>query len=109
MTAQPLKGLRILVTAYDLEQGEHRGIAVYSKSVLRCLKQAGAEVWLLTEFFDKLSEKGLRRLPGIHSRSFTMLGFLTALLWDDETNPHQFGIANLNLCEKQNDMEITFA
>ena len=65
MTAQPLKGLRILVTAYDLEQGEHRGIAVYSKSVLRCLKQAGAEVWLLTEFFDKLSEKGLRRLPGI--------------------------------------------
>ena len=57
MTAKPLKGRRILVTAYDLEQSEHRGIAVYSKSVIRCLHEAGAEVWLLTEYFDKLSEK----------------------------------------------------
>lgn len=63
MTAQPLKGRKILVTAYDLEQSEHRGIAVYSKSLMRCLHEAGAEVWLLTEFFDKLSEKGLNRLP----------------------------------------------
>ena len=30
---------------------------------MRCLHEAGAEVWLLTEFFDKLSEKGLKRLP----------------------------------------------
>ena len=63
MTSQPLKGRKILVTAYDLEQSEHRGIAVYSKSLMRCLHEAGAEVWLLTEFFDKLTEKGLRRLP----------------------------------------------
>tara|TARA_B100000674_G_scaffold495560_1_gene523315 strand:- start:1586 stop:3133 length:1548 start_codon:yes stop_codon:yes gene_type:complete len=63
MTSQPLRGRKILVTAYDLEQSEHRGIAVYSKSLMRCLHEAGAEVWLLTEFFDKLSEKGLRRLP----------------------------------------------
>ena len=63
MTTQPLKGRKILVTAYDLEQSEHRGIAVYSKSLMRCLHEAGAEVWLLTEFFDKLSEKGLNRLP----------------------------------------------
>ena len=63
MTAKPLKGRKILVTAYDLEQSEHRGIAVYSKSLMRCLHEAGAEVWLLTEFFDKLSEKGLNRLP----------------------------------------------
>ena len=63
MTSQPLKGRKILVTAYDLEQSEHRGIAVYSKSLMRCLHEAGAEVWLLTEFFDKLSEKGLNRLP----------------------------------------------
>ena len=27
MTAQSLKGRKILVTAYDLEQNEHRGIA----------------------------------------------------------------------------------
>ena len=63
MTTQPLKGRKILVTAYDLEQSEHRGIAVYSKSLIRCLHEAGAEVWLLTEYFDKLSEKGLRNLP----------------------------------------------
>ena len=63
MTTQPLKGRKILVTAYDLEQSEHRGIAVFSKSLMRCLHEAGAEVWLLTEFFDKLTEKGLNRLP----------------------------------------------
>ena len=63
MTSQPLKGRKILVTAYDLEQSEHRGIAVYSKSLMRSLHEAGAEIWLLTEFFDKLSEKGLNRLP----------------------------------------------
>ena len=63
MAAQNLQGRKILVTAYDLEQSEHRGIAVYSKSLMRCLHEAGAEVWLLTEFFDKLSEKGLKRLP----------------------------------------------
>ena len=65
MTAKPLKGRKILVTAYDLEQNEHRGIAVYSKSLIHCLNEAGAEVWLLTEFFDKLSEKGIRKLPRI--------------------------------------------
>ena len=65
MTAKSLKGRKILVTAYDLEQNEHRGIAVYSKSLIHCLHEAGAEVWLLTEFFDKLSEKGLRKLPKI--------------------------------------------
>ena len=65
MTTKSLKGRKILVTAYDLEQNEHRGIAVYSKSLLHCLNDAGAEVWLLTEFFDKLGEKGLRKLPKI--------------------------------------------
>ena len=36
-------GLKVLVTAYDLEQSEHRGIAVYSKSLLNYLNEAGAE------------------------------------------------------------------
>ena len=44
----PLKGKRIIVTAWDLEHGEHRGIANYSKNLLRSLKSLGAEVWLLT-------------------------------------------------------------
>ena len=64
MTTQLLKGRKILVTSYDLEHSVHRGIAAYSKSLIRCLAEAGAEVWLLTEFFDNLSEKGLKLLPG---------------------------------------------
>ena len=57
-----LAGRRILVTAYDLEQSEHRGIAVYTKALIHCLSRAGAEVWLLTEFDEPLSAPGLKSL-----------------------------------------------
>ena len=63
MTSQPLKGRKVLVTGKDLEESEHRGISVYSKSLIRSLASAGAEVWLLTQFFDDRSSKGLKRLP----------------------------------------------
>ena len=49
ITDQPLKGLKLVVCGYELEQREHRGIAVFSKGLLRSLKQSGAEVWLLSE------------------------------------------------------------
>ena len=62
-TALPLSGQRIVVTAYDLEQSEHRGIAVYSKAIIRALHALGAEIWLLTEFDDELKASGLRKLP----------------------------------------------
>ena len=48
-TNQPLRGLKLVVCGFELEQREHRGIAVFSKGLLRSLKQAGAEVWLLSE------------------------------------------------------------
>ena len=80
MTAKSLKGQKILITAFDLEQSEHRGIAVYSKSLIRCLNEAGAEVWLLTEFFDKLSEKGLRGLPKITQSLIHSARVLNSLL-----------------------------
>ena len=64
MKPQLLKGKKILVTSYDLEHSEHRGIAAYSKALISCLSEAGAEVWLLTEFFDHLSESRLKFLPG---------------------------------------------
>ena len=57
-----LAGRKILVTAYDLEQSEHRGIAVYTKAIIHCLRRAGAEVWLLTEFHEPLSGPGLKSL-----------------------------------------------
>ena len=58
---QRLLGKRILVTALDLEQREHRGIAVYSKSLIRHLRRMGAEVWLLTQFKPITSD--LQQLP----------------------------------------------
>ena len=61
--ASRLKGKRIVVTAYDLEQSEHRGIAVYSKALIRSLRETGAEVWLLTEFDFPMRSAGLHRLP----------------------------------------------
>ena len=61
--AEPLRGLRVLVTAIDLEQSEHRGIAVYSKGVLKALRQAGAEVWLLTQFAPSMADVRTSGLP----------------------------------------------
>lgn len=60
---QPLQGLRILITDFDLQQREHRGIAVYSKGLLRALKTSGAETWLLTDFEPPMRDPGLRGLP----------------------------------------------
>ena len=60
---KPLDGLRVVVTALDLEQSEHRGIAVYSKALIGCLKEAGAEVWLLTGVEPAIGDSGIKRLP----------------------------------------------
>ena len=43
-----LKGLRIAITAIDLEQDEHRGIASVSKSIISFLAGEGAEIFLIT-------------------------------------------------------------
>lgn len=59
----PLKGLRLLVTDLDLQQREHRGIAVYSKALLKALKASGAETWLLTDLDPRVADHGLARLP----------------------------------------------
>ena len=45
-----------MVCGYELEQREHRGIAVFSKGLLRSLKQAGAEVWLLSEVAPTMND-----------------------------------------------------
>ena len=43
-----LKGKRIAITAIDLEQTEHRGLASLSKSLIELLVKYGAEVYLIT-------------------------------------------------------------
>ena len=60
---EPLAGLRLAVTAADLEQLEHRGIAAYSRNLLKALSAGGAEVWLITEFDPRLQIPGFKRLP----------------------------------------------
>ena len=42
-----LKGKKVLVTVQELEKKEHRGISSYTKSLIKALKKADAEVWLL--------------------------------------------------------------
>jgi len=43
-----LQGKRIAITAIDLEQQEHRGLAVMAKSLIALLKKYGADVYLIT-------------------------------------------------------------
>ena len=76
---KPLQGLRLVVTAIDLEQSEHRGIAVYSKGVLRALKRAGAEVWLPTQFDPPIKDLTTRRIPTSTLQTITYARVLEGL------------------------------
>ena len=51
-----LMNKRVLLFAPELEKKEHRGIAVYTKSLINALFKAGAEVWLVSS----LNTKNLR-------------------------------------------------
>ena len=60
---KPLQGLSIAVTAIDLEQREHRGIAYFSKALLQALDGLGADVYLLTAMRGRrLSAWSMRRM-----------------------------------------------
>ena len=50
---KPLSQMRIAITAIDLEQAEHRGIAYLSKALISSLSDLGAEVYLLTGFYGR--------------------------------------------------------
>ena len=45
-----LKGKRIAITALELENKEHRGIASFIKSSISILSKYGAEIYLITGF-----------------------------------------------------------
>ena len=45
-----LKGKRIAITAFELENREHRGIASFIKSSIYILSKYGAEIYLITGF-----------------------------------------------------------
>ena len=48
MVLKNLKGKRIAITAFDLQQKEHRGIAQYTKNLIEVLHENGAEIFLIT-------------------------------------------------------------
>ena len=50
---KPLSRMRVAITAIDLEQAEHRGIAYLSKGLINSLSELGAEVYLLTGFHGR--------------------------------------------------------
>ena len=85
-----LHGRRILVSAYDLEQGEHRGIAVFSKALIRCLHDAGAEVWLLTGFSPILRGRGRQLLPRKARGLIQMSVLLDSLAYGRQTREKSY-------------------
>ena len=88
----PLKGKRIIVTALDLEQEEHRGIANYSKNLLRSLKSLGAEVWLLTGLYSDVEVRTKYKEETKKIEITRILGQLA------DSNFH--GIKNINFLKK---------
>jgi glycosyltransferase involved in cell wall biosynthesis len=95
---QPLQGLRLVVTGLDLQQGEHRGIAMYSKAVLRALRASGAELWLLTEFEPRLQGDSLRSAPGAAKQIVFAARVLEAL--NRGFNPTLIPLASTALAKK---------
>ena len=48
MNKNILKGKRVGITAFDLQQKEHRGIATYTKNLIKVLRENEAEVYIIT-------------------------------------------------------------
>ena len=56
MDIKYLNGKKIGITAFDLEQKEHRGIAAVNKSLIQLLCKNGAEIYLITSLGAKRSK-----------------------------------------------------
>jgi len=93
--ARPLAGLRLVITGLDLQQSEHRGIATYSKAMLSALANAGAELWLLTEFQPKLRGRSLRDSPKAARKVVFAARVLEALNQGYESKPLPLAAAPL--------------
>ena len=53
MRLNNFKGKRIAITSFDLQQKEHRGIAQYTKNLIKVLHENGAEIFLITNIAGK--------------------------------------------------------
>lgn len=110
--ANPLQGLRVLVTAFDLEQSEHRGIAVYSKGLLKALRQAGAEVWLLTQFDPSMEDVRACRQPNSTSQMIFAARLLDSLnngrLVDTPRGPAHSRLASMPILKQVQALRVKF-
>mgnify|MGYP000114655397 CR=1 FL=1 len=74
-----LKGKRIAITALELENKEHRGIASFIKSSIHILSKYGAEVYLITGFdcsqnFKNYSNKDIENIFVNEIYNFLLIG-----------------------------------
>ena len=95
-TSESIFGKKILVTAYDLEQSEHRGIAVYTKALIHCLRRAGAEVWLLTEV-QSLKNSDLTNAPTLTRDLVRNVRILDSLAYGQKEQPQPYLLRRLGL------------
>ena len=109
-----IAGKKILVTAYDLEQSEHRGIAVYTKALIHCLRCAGAEVWLLTEV-QTLGSTELKIAPTLTGELVRNVRIMDSLAYGQKDQPQPYllrrlGVAGqIKLCKKIVELIIDLA
>ena len=63
MNINKLKGKKIGITAFDLQKKEHRGIANYTKNLIKVLSENKAEVYIITDI-------GVKRIKENKNESF---------------------------------------
>ena len=80
-----LQGAKIVVSGIDLEQSVHRGIANYSKNLIKALSGAGAKIWILTEF-DPVLPPGIHKDLPKEGKELIYLGKVLQQLAADNTN-----------------------
>jgi glycosyltransferase involved in cell wall biosynthesis len=60
---KPLKGIKVALTAIDLEQQEHRGIAFFTRNLAQTLHELGCDVYLITALRSyRVSAKQLSKM-----------------------------------------------
>lgn len=82
--------MKVLITGLDLEQLEHRGIAVYTNNVIRALDELGHDVWLLTQHQGLLAQRRLRNTLAKNVVSLLARTTLMEALDVGGVNPDQF-------------------
>jgi len=71
--------MKVAIVSYDLQQKEHRGIAVFSKALIRALQEAGAEIALIIDGDPPAQSRNERYLDKHFRRKIYMSRVLNIL------------------------------